>query len=135
MVQQDLCSPRTQVDPQSEQWVKGSGCCCHMGCNCDWDLIPGPGTPYAAGGPKKKKKKEKKRKRKKKEKRKGKRKKRKFRKKRIFLFPLLLANFFGSPIMVSGTVLSVLHVLSHFSSHLPWVVTIISIRLERNLLT
>ena len=35
------------------------GCCCSwgLGCNCGLDLIPGLGSPYAAGRPKKKKKK------------------------------------------------------------------------------
>ena len=34
--------------------------CCHsyrVGCNCSLDLIPGPGTPYTMGRPKKKGKK------------------------------------------------------------------------------
>ena len=30
---------------------------CGSGCNYSWDLIPGPGTPYAVGQPKKKKQK------------------------------------------------------------------------------
>ena len=44
--------------PSPAQWVKGS--CCHscgVSRNCGSDLIPGPGTPYAGGRPKKKKKK------------------------------------------------------------------------------
>ena len=45
--------------PSLALWVKGSGCChrCGIGHNCGWDLIPGPGTPYAMGWPKRKKKK------------------------------------------------------------------------------
>ena len=44
------------------QWVKGPTIAtgsCGVGHNCGLDLIPDPGTPYAAGQPKKKKKKKK----------------------------------------------------------------------------
>ena len=36
-------------------------CCrsCGLGCNCGSDLVPGLGTPYSVGQPKKKKKKKK----------------------------------------------------------------------------
>ena len=40
--------------------------CCHscsVGYNCDLDLIPGPGTPYAVGWPKEKREKKKKKRR------------------------------------------------------------------------
>ena len=50
----------------SQAWHSGLRiwCCnsCGMGLSCGWDLIPGPGTPYAAGQAKKKKRKEKKKK-------------------------------------------------------------------------
>ena len=48
--------------PSPAQWVKGSSVATdaeHIGHNCSWDLIPGLGTPYALGRPKKKKKKKK----------------------------------------------------------------------------
>ena len=35
--------------PNLAQWVEGSG----AGCNCGSDLIPGLGTPYDTGWPKK----------------------------------------------------------------------------------
>ena len=41
--------------PGLAQWVKDLTCCsCSLGHNCSSDLIPGPGTPYASGQPKKK---------------------------------------------------------------------------------
>ena len=44
--------------PDMAQWVKDPVCPgCGLGHNCVSDLIPGPGTPYAAGWPKKKKRK------------------------------------------------------------------------------
>ena len=46
--------------PSLAQWVKGSSVChsCSIGHDCGLDLIPGPGTPYAVGWPKKKKEEE-----------------------------------------------------------------------------
>ena len=41
--------------PSPAQWVKGPNQhCCNVDCNCCLDLIPGLGTPDAAGQPKKK---------------------------------------------------------------------------------
>ena len=58
MVQQDqqhLGSPGMQVQSPAQHsglriWRCGS---CSLGCNDGSDLIPGPGTPYAVGQPKK----------------------------------------------------------------------------------
>ena len=61
VVQRDpwpLRSTGTQV--QSPAWhsvLRIRHChSCGLGYNCSWDLIPGPGTPYAVWRPKKKKK-------------------------------------------------------------------------------
>jgi len=40
--------------PGLPQWVKDPSCCT---CGVGWNLIPGPGTPYASGQPRKKKQK------------------------------------------------------------------------------
>ena len=48
----------TGLIPSPAQWLRTStatGCC--VGCSCSSDMIPGPGTPYATGWPKKKKQK------------------------------------------------------------------------------
>ena len=51
--QQYLGNTRTQVLYQLSTVDQGSGC--SLGLDCSLDLIPGPGTPYATGQPKKKK--------------------------------------------------------------------------------
>ena len=35
------------------RWVKDAGLLCSVSSNCGSDLMPGPGTPYAVGQPKK----------------------------------------------------------------------------------
>ena len=45
--------PGCRFGPWPAQWVKGSSTA--AGCNCGSDLIPGLGTPYAAGRTKEKK--------------------------------------------------------------------------------
>ena len=54
---EDLGSAGTQV--QSPAWDSGLRiwhcCSCGLGRSYSLDLIPGPGIPYAAGGPKEKK--------------------------------------------------------------------------------
>ena len=47
---QCFCSTRTQVRSLAQHSELRIPCC----CACDFDLIPGPGTPYAAGWPKEK---------------------------------------------------------------------------------
>ena len=56
-----LCSARMQVQSLVQERVKRTPCC-HSWCvhyNCGSDLIPGLGTPYAVGRPKKNKEKKK----------------------------------------------------------------------------
>lgn len=60
MVQQDhqhLCSPGTEIQsPARHSGLRIPHChSCSVGCNCGWDLIPGPGTSYATESPKEKK--------------------------------------------------------------------------------
>ena len=45
-----------RFDPQPVPWGKGSSIAATAGLNWGWGLTLGPGTPYAAGQPKKKKK-------------------------------------------------------------------------------
>lgn len=56
MAQRNLQHEDTGSVPSLAQWVKGlDSMLSQLGCNCCLDLIPGPGTPFDVGRPKRKK--------------------------------------------------------------------------------
>ena len=52
---QHLCNAKTQVQSLAQHGGLKDPTCpsCGVGCSCGLDLIPGLGTPYAVGQPKK----------------------------------------------------------------------------------